>query len=204
MLPLRELSPGSVSAVTQSYCGSDGASPARHHRPKPSLRQKLGHHVALVALDLDLPVLDGATRPARLLHLLRELTLFRFPDPHKTRYRSHRFTSSPSRQTANFHSTTIFIRLPSFGRARIPSPRLRRHGCRLSRTGRQISQPTQRSERIMPQFIATISGYFATVLAHSVHISAFQHSALQLFPARPPQTPTGISDSPPKNINALA
>ena len=72
--------------------------------------EKSADRFALVALNFDCAVLDGAAAAAGGAHFFRELFFFRQTDPDETVHHGHRFSAAVSRLAPNIDAAAVFFR----------------------------------------------------------------------------------------------
>ena len=113
----------SQQQIAESETGAPNST-AGEDRLKAGLGQDAGHFLAFVALDLDPALLHGASRAARLLHLLCQLLLLGQTDADEIRHDGHRLSTAPGGLTDDIH--------PAAGLAGRLGPRTG-----ISRTGRE-------------------------------------------------------------------
>lgn len=84
-------------------------SSTRKHRPKTGLGQNASHDVAVVTLNLDMSVFDGASHPRCSLDGFGQGFFFRQSDSHKPADNDHRFPGTMGFLTDDIHSAPVFL-----------------------------------------------------------------------------------------------
>jgi hypothetical protein len=135
-----------------------GSLPAGEHRLETGLRENALHLLALVALDLDAAVFHRAADAAGLLHFFRELLFLRESDSDEISGHRDAFAAAVRGLADDVHPAAVGVFLAALGG-------FRGKGGSGIRSGRQIAEPGQRSERVRRQ----AGGFACFVSTHPGH-----------------------------------